>query len=261
MRTEIRGRWALVTGASSGIGAALARELAAREANLVLAARRGDVLDALAAELRRDAGVTVEVVGVDLGASGGADRLFEEVRARGIAVSILANNAGFGAYGRFDEIDAETEKAMLDLDVVAVVRLTRLFAGPMRAAGFGRILLTASTGAYQPTPLYATYSAAKAFVLSYGHAIRRELRGTGVTVTVLSPGVTRTDFHRVAGQETNLFKRMTMMEVAPVARAAARALLRGKPEIVTGVLNKVLAFSARLLPRPALAAVAGRLMA
>ena len=260
MGTDIRGAWALVTGASSGIGTELARELAARGANLVLAARRKDALEALAAELRTAGGVRVEVVAVDLGSPGGAEKLFQEVRARGITVSVLANNAGFGAHGVFDEIDGKTEEAMLELDVAAVVRLTRLFAGPMRAAGFGRILLTASNGAYQPTPLYAVYGAAKAFVLSYGYAIRWELRGTGVTVTVLCPGATRTDFHRVAGHESNTFKRLSMMEVAPVARAGVRALLRGKPEIVTGVLNKVLAFSTRLLPRAMMAALAGRLM-
>ncbi|HUJ74026.1 MAG TPA: SDR family NAD(P)-dependent oxidoreductase, partial [bacterium] len=139
--------------------------------------------------------------------------------------------------------------------------MTRLFAGPMRAAGFGRILLTASTGAYQPTPLYATYSAAKAFVLSYGHAIRRELKGTGVTVTVLSPGVTRTEFHRVSGHESNPFKRATMMEVAPVARAGISALMRGKAEIVTGFVNKLMVFLTRFTPRTVSASIAARVMA
>ena len=255
----VRGRWALVTGASSGIGAAVARELAARGANLVLAARRREALDALAAELRA-AGVQARVETVDLARPGEPERLFEALRAAGIVVSILVNNAGFGTYGVFDSIDPATEETMLDLDVKALARVTRLFVGPMRTQHFGRILLTASTGAYQPTPLYATYSAAKSFVLSYGHAIRRELRGSGVTVTVLSPGVTRTEFHRVAGHQANRFKAATMMEVAPVARAATRALLHGRAEIVTGLLNKVLVFTIRLVPRPVAAAMAQSLM-
>jgi short-subunit dehydrogenase len=259
MEKEIKGAWALITGASSGIGAEIARDLAARGANLVLAARRREALDALASELRR-AGVDVRVEPADLAKPGEPERLFQVLESRGIRISILVNNAGFGAYGPFDSIDAATEEAMLNLDIKALVRLTRLFVGPMRAAGFGRILLTASTGAYQPTPLYAAYSAAKAFVLSYGHAIRRELRGSGVTVTVLSPGVTRTEFHRVAGHTDNPFKAATMMEAAPVARAATRALLGRKAEIVTGLVNKLLTFSVRFVPRTLQAAMAARLM-
>jgi len=256
----IRGKWGLVTGASSGIGAEMARDLAARGMNLVLVARRREALESLASELKEGHGVRVEVETADLARTGEPERLFQALRAREIVVSVLVNNAGFGAYGTFDSIDAATEQMMLDLDVKALVSLTRLFVGPMRAAGFGRILLTASTGAYQPTPLYATYGAAKAFVLSYGHAIRRELAGTGVSVTVLSPGVTKTEFHRVAGHESNPFKRATMMEAAPVAKAAIDALLRGKAEIVTGFVNKALVFSVRLVPRTAQAAMAARLM-
>jgi len=256
----VKGKWALVTGASSGIGAEMARELAARGMNLVLVARRRETLASLGSELKKQHGVEIQVESSDLARIGEPERLSQDLHARGIMVSVLVNNAGFGAYGTFDSIDPATEQMMLDLDVKALVSLTRLFVGPMRSAGFGRILLTASTGAYQPTPLYACYSAAKAFVLSYGHAIRRELAGTGVSVTVLSPGVTRTEFHRVAGHESNAFKRATMMEAVPVARAAIRALLRGKAEIVTGFVNKALVFSVRLVPRTAQAAMAARLM-
>jgi short-subunit dehydrogenase len=232
--SHIRGKWALITGASSGIGAEIARELAGRGANLILAARRRGPMDELAAGLVKH-GIQVVVEPCDLGRVHEPERLF-------------------------DSIDVVTEESMVDLNVKALTRLTRLFVAPMRAAGFGRILLTASTGAYQPSPLYATYSATKAFVLSYGHAIRRELRGTGVTVTVLSPGVTRTDFHRISGLETNAFKRATMMEAAPVAHRAVRALIRGRAEVVTGLLNKAMAFSARLMPRTVAAGIAARAM-
>lgn len=256
---ELRGKWALVTGASAGIGAELARQLGAIGVNLVLAARRREPMEALASELAQK-GITVIVEPCDLAKPGEPDRLFQALTSRGITVSMLVNNAGFGAYGQFDSIDAATEESMLDLNVKAVTRLTRLFVGPMRAAGFGRILLTASTGAYQPSPLYATYSATKAFVLSYGHAIRRELRGSGVTVTVLSPGATHTDFHRISGLETNAFKRATMMDAAPVARSAVRALLRGRAEVITGILNKVMAFSIRFIPRTMAAGIAAKAM-
>jgi len=260
MKKELDGRWALVTGASSGIGAALAAELAARGAALVLVARRRDALEALASRLRAEHGVEARVETADLDRQGEPERLFTSLAAAGITVSVLANNAGFGIYGAFDSIEAGTEEAMIDLDVKAVVRLTRLFVAPMRAAGYGRVLLTASVGAYSPSPLYAVYCASKAFVLSYGLAIRRELRGTGVSVTVLSPGVVRTDFHRVAGHEDNRFKERTGMEAAPVAAAAVQGLMRGKAEVVPGLINKTLVFTTRLAPRPMQAAMAAQLM-
>jgi short-subunit dehydrogenase len=260
MKGKLSGKWALVTGASSGIGASLANELAAEGADLVLVARRKEALEDIAARIRADHAVKTDVEAADLGLPGEPERIFESLRSRGISVSVLANNAGFGAYGVFDAIDVRTEESLIDLDVKAVVRMTRLFAPPMRAAGFGRILLTASVGAYSPSPLYAVYCAAKAFVLSYGVAIRHELRGTGVSVTVLSPGVVRTDFHRVAGHEDNRFKKATGMEAAPVARAAVLGLLRGKAEVVPGFVNKGLAFSTRLFPRPLQAAMAGGFM-
>ncbi len=260
MKKQLSGRWALVTGASSGIGELLAVELAGHGANLVLVARRREALDSLAARIKERCGVQTHVEAADLGLPGEPERIFESLRSRGIRVAVLVNNAGFAAHGIFDSIDARTEEALIDVNAKAVVRMTRLFASPMRAAGFGRILMTASVGAYSPAPLYAVYSAAKAFVLSYGLAVRSELRGTGVSVTVLSPGVVRTDFHRVAGHETNRFKQATGMEAAPVARAAVRGLLRGKAEVVPGFINKILVFTTRLVPRPSQAAMAGGFM-
>jgi len=149
---------------------------------------------------------------------------------------------------------------MIDLDIKAVARMTRLFVPRMRAEGWGRILLTASIGAYSPTPLYATYCAAKAFVLSYGIAIREELKGTGISLTVLSPGVTRTEFHAVAGHESNPWKRATMMEPEPVVRAALKGLFRGKAEVVPGLSNKLMALSTRFISRPVQAGFAALMM-
>ena len=260
MKKELGGKWAVVTGASSGIGIVLAQELAARGADLVLVARRRDALEAVAARIRAAYGTQVRVETADLARDREPERLAEALHRDGIAVSVLANNAGFGAYGAFDAVDAATETAMIDLDITALVRLTRLFAPRMRETGFGRILLTASVGAYSPGPLYAVYCAAKAFVVSYGLAVRHELRGTGVTVTVLSPGVVKTEFHAVAGHTENRFKERTGMEAGPVGRAAVRGMLRGKAEVVPGFLTKVLVFSTRLAPRPFLARMSGGLM-
>jgi hypothetical protein len=250
----------MVTGGSSGIGIVLAEELAARGADLVLVARRREALEEVAARIRAAHGIQVRVERADLGQTGEPERLAESLRNSGIAVSVLANNAGFGAHGAFDTIPVSTDAAMIDLDITALVRLTRLFVPQMRAAGFGRILLTASVGAYSPGPWYAVYSAAKAFVVSYGLAVRHELRGTGVTVTVLSPGVVKTGFHEVAGHTKNRFKERTGMESGPVGRAAVRGLLRGKAEVVPGVVTKILVFSTRLFPRQFLASMSGGLM-
>jgi uncharacterized protein len=260
MKKELSGRWAVVTGASSGIGIVLAEELAARGADLVLVARRREPLEEVAARIRAAHGIQARVETADLARAGEPERLAETLWKSGIEVSLLANNAGFGAYGAFDAIDAATEASMINLDVAALVRLTRLFAPRMRAAGFGRILLTASVGAYSPGPLYAVYCAAKAFVLSYGLAVRHELRGTGVTVTALSPGVVKTEFHAVAGHTRNRFKERTGMEAGPVGRAAIRGLLRGKAEVVPGLLTKILVFGTRLAPRSVLASMSGGLM-
>src|SRR5208282_5591680 len=155
MKKELSGKWALVTGASSGIGAALARELAAQGADIVLVARRLDALQNLARQISAEQGVRTRVETADLGKAGEPERLFESLRKSNINVSVLANNAGYGTYGVFDAIDAATEEGMIELDVKAVARMTRLFAQPMRTAKFGRILLTASVGAYSPSPFYA----------------------------------------------------------------------------------------------------------
>jgi len=162
---------------------------------------------------------------------------------------VLVNNAGFGIYGPFLDTPWERDREMLELLVIALAHLTKLFAADMRARGFGRVLQVASIGAFQPSPTYAAYSAAKAFVQSFGEALACELRGSGVTVTVVSPGVTDTEFFAVSGQRRSLFQRLTIMPSAKVARIGIRALERGKPLVVPGFLNAATAFSMRLLPR------------
>ena len=258
--SEIAGKWALVTGASSGLGVDFARELAERGCSVILTARRKDRLEDLAGELRETHGVEVEVISVDLGLRSGPESLFQAIAERNLEVSILVNNAGFGVFGDYLEIPLERETAMLDLDIVALVRLTRLFAGPMVERGWGRILQVASVAAFQATPGYAAYAAAKAFVLLFGEAVHHELKGTGVTCTVVSPGVTATEFLDVAGQKPTWYQRRVMMESAEVARIGIRAMLKGRSSVVAGRLNAIAAWSIRLTPRRVATAVAARLM-
>jgi hypothetical protein len=258
--TEIRGRWALVTGASSGLGADFARELAARGCPVVLVARREERLKRLAEEIGERHRVDARVVALDLGTPEGPAALHARVRDLGLAIDVLVNNAGFGVHGRFLDIPWERERAMLELDVLSLVHLTKLFTRDMVARGFGHVLQVASIGAFQPSPTYATYSAAKSFVASFSEALAWELRGSGVSVTVVSPGVTATEFLDVAGQRRTLYQRLTMMESPAVARAGVRAMLSRRRHVVPGLGNALTAWSMRLLPRRAQAAIAGLAM-
>jgi hypothetical protein len=197
---------------------------------------------------------------MDLGLPNAPAALHERMCAEGVAVDVLVNNAGFGLHGPFLEIPWERERQMLELDVMTLVHLTKLFAADMARRGFGHVLQVASIGAYQPSPTYASYSAAKAFVLSFGEAIAWELRGTGVRVTVVSPGVTETEFLQVAGQRRTLYQRMTMMKSEAVARAGVRAMLRGRTAVVPGFGNAFSAWSMRFVPRRLQTAIAGYAM-
>jgi hypothetical protein len=257
---ELRGKWALVTGASSGLGVDFARELACRGASLLLVARRKERLEEVASELRSAHGVEADALALDLEARGAAADLYDQVRSLGRSVDILVNNAGFGIYGKFLDLPWEREAAMLDLDIVALVHLTRLFAPDMVQRGWGRILQVASIGAFQACPTYAAYGAAKAFVLNFGEAFNHELRGTGVSCTVVSPGVTATEFHQVAGQKMTAYQRLMLMTSRQVAAAGIRALLAQRSSVVPGFMNALGAWSMRFLPRRLATALAYRTM-
>lgn len=259
-RSPLFGRRALVTGASSGLGVDFARVLAAHGCSLVLVARREAEMQALAAEIRGANAVDVEVVPADLGDPATPGRLFYDLSSRGLAVDVLVNNAGFGLFGPFSTIPWEREAAMLDLDVVRLTHLTKLFLPGMLERRAGWILQVASIGAFQPSPTYATYSAAKAYVLSFGEALDWELRGTGVSCTTICPGITRTAFLDVAGQRATPYQRAAMMESADVARIGVEAMVRRRPSVTPGLLNASMAFSVRFLPRRLQAAVAALLM-
>jgi len=253
---ELTGRWAVVTGASSGLGVEFARGLAERGANLVLVARREERLRKLAGELEAAHRVTARAVALDLARPDAPRELAERLAAERIEVDVLVNNAGFGLYGPFAEIPWEREREMLSLDVLALVELTKRFLPGMLARNRGWVLQVASIGAFQPSPTYATYSAAKAFVLSFGEALAYELRGSAVRVTVVSPGATRTEFLEVSGQKSTFFQRVTFMDARSVAESGLRAMLRGRASVVPGLSNQIAAFSVRLLPRRVQAAIA-----
>jgi uncharacterized protein len=257
--TALSGRHALVTGASSGLGVDFARELAGRGAGLTLVARREDRLLALQRELAA-AGADVRVVALDLNDPGAPDRLAAGAEADGRPVDVLVNSAGFGLYGPFSKLDWERERAMLELDMLVPVHLTKLFLPGMLDRRAGWILNIASIGAYQPSPLYASYSAAKSFILNFTEALSYELRGSGVVATALSPGIVATEFLQVSGQRATRYQRIAMMASPTVARLGVDALLKGRPSLVPGRLNAASVWANRLLPRRASAALAHRLM-
>ncbi len=255
-----KGRTALVTGASSGLGADFARHLGAAGANLVLVARRADLLEALGRELAKSHGIEADVVAMDLGAPGAPAALEAEVARRGRRVDVLVNNAGFGLYGEYLAIDAGRERAMMELDVLVPLELTRRFGAAMVSRGEGWVLQVSSIGGYQPSPLYATYGAAKAFILNWGEALSYEWRPKGVKVTVLSPGITATDFLKVSGQRATAYQRLVMMDSPTVTRIGLEALARGRGSVVPGWANKLTAWSNRLVPRAWIPGVAHLLM-
>ena len=251
---------ALITGASSGIGIEVARELAARGYDLVVTARREDRLLALKKELEAAGRTRVEVLAEDLGAPGGAEALIQRVEALGWPISFLVNNAGFGVHGDFLDHKAERINQMLQLNVAALTTLTWHFGRAMRTRGQGRVLQVSSVGAYQPTPCYAPYAATKAYILFLSEALNNELRGTGVTITTLCPGLTKTEFQEVAVHTVSAGIMMTAMTAQEVARIGVRGALRGRTVVTPGIINKIAALSAKLLPRSWSTAIAGMTM-
>ena len=238
---------ALVTGASSGIGAALARELARNGHDLVLSARSQAPMDALAEEVRK-LGAAATVIQADLAAPDGAAALIAELATRGCEIEVLINNAGLGAFGRFDQIEPARNAEMLQVNIVALTELTHALLPAMRARRSGRIVLVASTASFLPCPHAAVYGATKAYVRSFGEALAQELRGSGVTVNVLCPGVTATKFFDVAGVTMSGVQARRMMSADGVARIGYAGMMRGERVTIAGIANRILAFAATHAP-------------
>jgi short-subunit dehydrogenase len=241
---------ALVTGASAGIGAELARELARRGHGVTLVARREDRLRALADELERDHGVRAEVVAASVSERDQRQELAAEIERRGLTVEVLVNNAGFGSGGRFQRLDPEREEEMVRTNVEAVVGLCGLYVPKMVARGRGAILNVGSVAGFQPVPRQVTYSATKAFVNSFTEGLHTDLSGTGVTATVLCPGFTRTEFADVANLgDLDRLPSFLIDDAPEVARAGVEGMDKGRRAVVPGPHNVATAVGGRLAPR------------
>jgi len=238
----------LITGASSGIGYELARVFARNGHDLVLVARNRERLGQLAEDLRAAFELTVTVIAKDLSTPTAASELVEELQQATIQISLLVNNAGVDVYGYFYDTDWTQELDMIQLNLVSLTQLTKLLLANMRQQQYGRILNLGSTGSFVPSPLNTVYAATKAYVWSFSAALAEELAGTGITVTVLCPGATRTEFQARAHIENIRLLRFGVMEAASVAEAGYRAMMAGKRVVVPGLYNKAQVLFARLLP-------------
>lgn len=249
MTKDLVGRCAMVTGASSGLGVAFARQLAARGASLVLVARRAERLEALAGELRASSSVDVVVLPADLAAPGAIDRLARELEARALTIDVLINNAGAAVHANFDEASWDKTEAQIRLDVLALVELTHRIVPGMRERGRGHVLNVASIGAYLPCPSYAVYAAAKAFVRNFSEAIAYELAPVGVRVCCLCPGGIATEFFDASGQKVHWWMKLALMSPERCASIGLRALFGRRRVIVSGFSNALGMVLLRLLPR------------
>jgi short-subunit dehydrogenase len=250
----------MVTGASSGIGAEIARALASKGHGVALVARREDRLRDLAQELAAKHHVRAEAIGCDLSDHAARERLAAEISERGLRVDIVVNNAGFGSAGRFHELDLDGELHMVRTNVEALVHLCGEYVPGMVERGAGAVMNVASTAAFQPMPRQSTYGGSKAFVLSFTEALSSDLKGTGVTATALCPGPVKTEFtdqHEgfEAAASTPDF---IWMSAEDCARAAVRGLERGKRVVVPGVANRVGTLAGQHAPRSVLLAAARR---
>lgn len=248
---------ALITGASSGLGEEFARQLARERYDLVLTARREERLRAIAEEAKSLGCGRVDVIALDMSIPGSAEALYRRITDKKLAVDYLVNNAGFGTRGRFASLSLDREIEQVNLNVTALVALTRLFLPAMLERKRGTIINVASTAAFQPVPFMATYGATKAFVLSFSEALAEELRGTGVVVTALCPGPTRTEFQQVAGTAEVGVPSFSYMDAKTVVAQALDAASRGRAVKIAGLANLLLAESTRLAPRSLTARIAG----
>ena len=245
---KLKGKWVLITGASSGFGIDFANIFAESGTNLILTARRIEPMVELKKKLENLHKIKVEVIPMDLSIK---DAAINQIKAKGITVDTLINNAGFGIFGEFINSSWEEEEKQLMVDVVNLMHLTKLYLKDMVAANFGYILNISSIGGYQPSPLYASYSAGKSYVLNFAEALNYELRNTNVRVSTLAPGVTATGFQETAakGKPLSLYQKLSMMKSRPVAETGVKGMMKGTPSVMPGLFNKLSIFALRLTPR------------
>lgn len=253
-----RDRWALVTGASAGIGLELARQLAAGGTHLVLTARRTDRLQELAQELSVSHGIKVEIFGADLTRSETPRQIFDFTASKGIEIDLLINNAGFGGFGYHHELPEVRVAEMIQVNCTAVAALTSLFTPGMVKRRRGDIMIVSSVAAFQPVPFNSAYAATKAFDLLLAEGIAEELRDFGIRVSALCPGSTNTEFQGVAGQPDRVFRVAETAE--KVARVGLEGLAKGKTVVISGGSNTAMILLERLAPRRFVAKMAARMM-
>lgn len=258
MSAEWKGKWALVTGASAGIGKALAAELAAGGANLVLTARRRDRLQGLAKQLSSKHKISAEIFEADLAKPSAPEEIFAFTKEKGIAVELLINNAGFGQYGELTSVELQRLLDMVQVNCSAVLHLTRLYLPDMIARRRGDILIVASTVAFQAVPYISTYAATKVFDLFLAEGLAEEMKPHGIRVCALCPGTTESEFHDAAAHPAHARRRSETAE--KVARTGLRALAAGKSYVISGTANYLGAHSQRLVPRRMVTKIAANMM-
>jgi short-subunit dehydrogenase len=257
MISEWKGKWALVTGASAGIGKALAEELAVGGANLVLTARRQERLESLAQQLRAKHKIQVQVFAADLTQASAPREIFEFTERKGLLIGLLVNNAGFGQYGELHSIEVEKLLDMVQVNCSAVVHLTRLYLPAMVQKRSGDVLIVASTASFQAVPYISTYAASKAFDLLLAEGLAEEMKPYGVRVCALCPGTTTSEFHEIAGHPLTSKGRQQSAEA--VARNGLKALAAGKSYVISGFGNYLGAQSERLVPRRLVTRIAAKM--
>jgi len=246
---RLTGKTALITGASSGIGETMARQLAAMNCPLVLVARRTERLESLKIELQQKHGIQVTTISLDLSIAGSAQSLYDQCQQQQLQIDILINNAGFAKHGYMLDIPLETHQEMVQLMVTTLTELTYLFAQDMRQRREGYVLLVSSLLGFLPGPQFATYSAIKAYALNLADSLVREFQQDNVRITALCPGGTATEFMDVSGQKIEGIRNLAIMSSESVSRAGLTALAKGKGNVVPGLLYKLSVFGLRFVPR------------
>jgi uncharacterized protein len=255
---SFKGKVALITGASSGIGKAFAQELASVGMNLVLVARSKNKLEKLKEELTKKYSIQVDAIPIDLTHEKAPLTLYNETQKRELSIDLLINNAGFGSYGEFETLSLERETNQIKLNVLALVRLTHLFLPQMQSRGEGAVVHVASTSAFQPTPYMAVYGATKAFVLSFSEALWAENQKKGVRILALCPGPTQTDFFHVVGAEEPAVAKKLLPNM--VVKKALKALEKGKPYVIPSFSVYILAQLPRLVSRSMTARISKKVL-